>query len=206
MGLTKIIIGLGNPGKKYEGTRHNAGFEVIDRLGEHFCCDVGKKKFGGIMGECEYDGKKLILFKPMGYMNCSGQPSATITGFYKVGIEDVLVITDDMALEPGDIRIKGKGSAGGHNGLADIIEKFGSNRFGRLRIGVGKSPYPDWKDYVLGRPGSEDAELLKAAYGRSVQAVECWVKDGIDMTMNKFNVRMDKQSDAKEDSENNVER
>ena len=123
MAEVKIIVGLGNCGREYDGTRHNAGFEVVDLLAERLGVEVKKKKFGGIIGEGFFDEGKVLLLKPQQYMNRSGQVVATVAGFYKVNNEDIIVVTDDMALEPGRIRLRAKGSAGGHNGLQDIISK-----------------------------------------------------------------------------------
>ena len=189
MGQIKLIAGLGNPGKEYEGTRHNLGFDVVDAMASRYMVTVKKKKFNSLYGEVDLAGNKLILLKPQQYMNLSGHAVATVCGFYKISIEDILVVTDDLALDPGMIRLRAKGSAGGHNGLSDIIQKLGSNNFARLRVGIGKSPYPDSKGYVLGKPDSKDKELLSDSVKRSVEAVECWVKNGPLEAMNKFNVK-----------------
>jgi peptidyl-tRNA hydrolase, PTH1 family len=189
MGQIKLIAGLGNPGKEYERTRHNIGFKVIDSLAEFLGIDVRSKKFGGLVGQGEFEGIKLMLLKPQEYMNRSGQAVATMAGFYKIAIGDILVIADDMALEPGVIRIRAKGSAGGHNGLADIVNKLGSDEFARLRIGIGKSPWPDARDYVLGVPGADDQALLDKAIPRGRQTALCWLSEGVEMAMNKFNAK-----------------
>jgi PTH1 family peptidyl-tRNA hydrolase len=187
MAEVKIIVGLGNPGKEYEGTRHNAGFEVVDLLAERLGIAVKKKKFSSLMGEGFFDDKKVLLIKPQEYMNRSGQAVATVAGFYKVNKEDIIVVTDDLALEPGRIRLRAKGSAGGHNGLQDIISKIGSGEFSRVRIGIGKSGVIPTKDYVLGRPSLADRTLIKRARDRAKEAVECWLRYGIDTAMNEFN-------------------
>ena len=122
----KMIVGLGNPGKKYAETRHNVGFRVIDMLGGVLGVEVNKNSFGGHLGKGEYAGGQVLLFKPMQYMNLSGQPVADAIGFYKIDLKDVLVVLDDMWLEPGQIRLRANGSAGGHNGLADVVEKLGT--------------------------------------------------------------------------------
>ena len=134
---TKMVVGLGNPGKEYIDTRHNTGFRVIDALAETLGIEVRKRKFGARFGSSEFADAKLILLKPWQFMNRSGQAVATALGFYKLGANDLLVVTDDMALEPGRIRIRAKGSAGGHNGLADVIEKLSTESFARCRIGIG---------------------------------------------------------------------
>jgi len=186
-GCRKIVVGLGNPGDKYADTRHNVGFKVIDTLAEVLKTDVRKKKFGARVGFGEFADKKLILFKPWQYINRSGQAVATVMGFYKVGLNDLLVVLDDMALEPGRIRIRTKGSAGGHNGLADIIEKLGTESFSRLRIGIGQSGKEDAVDFVLDKPAKTERLALDEAIERSRKAVLCWVEQGIEATMNQFN-------------------
>lgn len=186
---TRLVVGLGNPGREYTGTRHNAGFEVVDLLAGRLGAEVNRKKFGGLFGECITGGRKVLLIKPQGYMNRSGQVVATVVGFYKLSLSDVMVVTDDTALEPGRIRIRAKGSAGGHNGLKDIIAKSGSEAFGRLRVGVGGPGGRDAKDYVLSRPPAEERQAIEKAIVLSVEALECWLAKGIDAAMNKYNVR-----------------
>ncbi|MBN1125796.1 MAG: aminoacyl-tRNA hydrolase [Sedimentisphaerales bacterium] len=185
---TKLIVGLGNPGAEYVGTRHNAGFETIDRLAERLGVDVKKKKFGGLFGETIYEDRKLLLLKPQQYMNCSGQIVATAMGFFKLSMDALLVITDDMALPPGRIRLRAQGSAGGHNGLADIIGCLNRD-FARLRIGIGTAGTSVTRDYVLSRPGSDDREQIDDAISRAVLAVLCWAAEGMDRAMNLFNVK-----------------
>lgn len=187
MADVKLVAGLGNPGAQYEQTRHNLGFEVIDALGEALGWPATKQKFGARIGEGHYQGTKLILMKPWQYMNRSGQAVATAAGFYKLQLSDLMVITDDMALDPGRIRVRAKGSAGGHNGLADIAAKLGSTAFARCRVGVGACPGAEAIGYVLGRPSQEDRVLLNEAVLRARQAVLCWLEFGIDKTMNDFN-------------------
>jgi PTH1 family peptidyl-tRNA hydrolase len=184
---TKIVVGLGNPGKEYVDTRHNIGFRVIDSLAEALKIDVRKKRFGACLGSGEFADKKLILLRPMRYMNCSGQVVATATGFYKVALSNLLVVLDDMALSPGKIRLRMKGSAGGHNGLADVIEKLGTENISRLRIGIGQSNEKDAYDYVLSKPIEADRPLLEKAITKARDAALCWVEYGIRATMNKFN-------------------
>lgn len=183
----KMVVGLGNPGKKFAGTRHNIGFRVIDSLAEALKIEVKKKRFNGCLGSGEYAGKKLILLKPMQYMNRSGQVVATAAGFYKISASDVLVVLDDMALSPGRIRARMKGSAGGHNGLADVIEKLGTKNVSRLRIGIGPSNEKEAYDYVLSKPAKPEKPLLDDAISKAREAVLCWIEYGIRATMNKFN-------------------
>lgn len=187
---TKMVVGLGNPGREYVDTRHNAGFKTIDALAEILGIEVRKRKFGARFGSGEFAAKKLILLKPWQFMNRSGQAVATALGFYNLGADDLLVVTDDMALEPGRIRIRAKGSAGGHNGLADIIEKLGTNQFARLRIGIGQSQDEWTVDYVLDRPTASEKPLLDAAIAKARDAALCWVESGIDEAMNKFNMKL----------------
>jgi PTH1 family peptidyl-tRNA hydrolase len=194
MGDTKIIVGLGNPGGEYADTRHNTGFKVIDSLSEALNIDVKKRKFGARFGSGEFAEKKLILLKPWSFMNRSGQVVATVTGFYKLGLENLMIVTDDMALEPGRIRIRAKGSAGGHNGLADIIEKLGTNLFARCRVGIGHySEEYDYNqvDYVLGIPEKEDRILLDKAIEKARDAILCWLEYGLETAMNKYNSNME---------------
>jgi PTH1 family peptidyl-tRNA hydrolase len=183
----KMVVGLGNPGKKYAGTRHNVGFRVIDLLAELLKIKVKKKKFGSYLGSGEFADKKLILLKPMRFMNCSGQVVATATGFYKLVLSNLLVVIDDMALPPGKIRVRMKGSAGGHNGLVDVIEKLGTENISRLRIGIGRSDKKEAYDYVLDKPTEADRPLLDEAITKARDAVLYWVEYGIKATMNKFN-------------------
>jgi PTH1 family peptidyl-tRNA hydrolase len=183
----KMVVGLGNPGKEYVDTRHNIGFRVIDSLAKALKIDVRKKRFNACLGSGEFADKKVILLKPMRFMNCSGQVVATATGFYKLALGNLLVVTDDMALPPGRIRVRMKGSAGGHNGLADVIEKLGTENISRLRIGIGQSDEKGAYDYVLGKPTEADRSLLDKAIDKARDAVLCWVEYGIRATMNKFN-------------------
>ena len=187
MAKTKMVAGLGNPGAEYVGTRHNVGFCVVDLLADALQIEVRKRKFGAVFGRGEFAGKKLILLKPWQYMNCSGEPIAMAVGFYKLDVSDLLVVTDDMALEPGRIRIRAKGSSGGHNGLTDVIERLGTEGVGRLRIGIGQSDTEDAVDYVLDKPTEAERALLDEAIVRAREAVLWWVEYDIEAVMNKFN-------------------
>lgn len=186
-GARYLVAGLGNPGKPYEGTRHNAGFEVIDRLAAAVGAEVKKKRFAALVGEAQVQGRTLLLIKPQAYMNRSGQAVAAAMGFYRLPLERLLVITDDAALEPGRLRLRAKGSAGGHNGLADIIEKVNSQDFARLRVGIGLSGGGDMADYVLSRPPAKEREILDRAIETAVQAALCWITEGLDAAMNRYN-------------------
>lgn len=183
----KLVVGLGNPGPEYAETRHNLGFKVIESLDAALGIAVKQQKFGARIGEGWYRERKVMLMKPWQFMNRSGQAVATAVGFYKLDLDDVMVITDDKALEPGIIRVRAKGSAGGHNGLADIIARLGSNEFARCRVGIGSCPGAVAVDYVLGRPREEERPLLNEAIVRARDAVLCWIESGIDRTMNEFN-------------------
>jgi PTH1 family peptidyl-tRNA hydrolase len=183
----RLIAGLGNPDKEYQGTRHNIGFEVVESLAEKFGVEVKKEKFGAALGQTVFEDKKLILLKPLTYMNNSGQVIATVAGFYKLTAEQILVITDDMALEPGLIRIRASGSAGSHNGLADIVEKLGTENFSRLRVGIGEKGQMEGRDYVLSRPSQVEKELLDKAVAEAAEAAVFWVRQGADAAMTKFN-------------------
>jgi len=187
MGEMKMVVGLGNPGDRYRNTRHNMGFKVIDAIAAALNVDTGQRKFGARLGSGEFADKKLILLKPWQYMNRSGQAVATAAGFYKLEAADLLVVADDMDLEAGRIRIRARGSAGGHNGLADIIEKLGTDEFARCRIGIGRSEQQDAVDFVLDEPAKADRALLAEAVERAKDAVLCWVEHGIDKAMNMFN-------------------
>jgi PTH1 family peptidyl-tRNA hydrolase len=187
MGDIRMVVGLGNPDDKYIDTRHNTGFKVIDSLAQELGIDVKKIKFGSRFGLGEFADNKLILLKPWQYMNRSGQAVATAAGFYKLNIGELIVVTDDMDIEPGRIRLRYKGSAGGHNGLADIIQKLGTNEFARCRIGIGRCVEADAVGYVLDKPQEDEKPLLAAAIERARNAVLCWIEYGIETAMNKFN-------------------
>ncbi len=189
MAEVRMIVGLGNPGAEYAGTRHNVGFDVVDSLARQLGIEAGKKKFGALFGQGELDGIGLMLVKPQRYMNRSGQVMATAAGFYKLGLENIVVVTDDLALEPGRIRFRTKGSSGSHNGLKDIIAKLGTEDFARLRVGIGQSVTEASEDYVLTKPSAEDRELIGQAVEKAAQAVICWIKEGADEAMNRFNMQ-----------------
>ena len=182
-----MVVGLGNPGLKYKNTRHNIGFNVIDRLAERFHVDARQKKFGARFGTVDLEDKKLILLKPWQYMNLSGQAVATAVGFYKLDLKRVMVVIDDMALEPGSVRLRAKGSAGGHNGLSDIIAKLGTNQVTRCRVGIGRDQSGWDVDHVLGRPSKAEQALLDPAIDQAQEAVLCWLSDGIDLAMTRYN-------------------
>lgn len=183
----RLVAGLGNVGAQYARTRHNAGFETVDALAKELGVELAKEKFGAAFATTEFEDEKLIMLKPQQFMNRSGRSIAAMANFYKIDTSRLLVITDDMAIEPGMLRLRQKGSAGGHNGLSDIITHLGTNEFARLRIGIGRSRYPDSKDYVLGRPTPDERELINQAIEKAVEAIKLWLVKGSAEVMNKYN-------------------
>jgi peptidyl-tRNA hydrolase, PTH1 family len=186
----RLVAGLGNPGEEYRRTRHNVGFDAIDLLADGLKIELDREKFGGSFGQMNIGSKKLILLKPMLFMNNSGQSVSAVCNFYKIPASDVLVLTDDLALEPGMIRIRSGGSAGGHNGLADIVEKLGTDQFCRLRIGIGGKGDSAGRDYVLSRPDKAERELIDKAIMEATKAAMVWLTEGIAVAMNRFNKKM----------------
>ncbi len=184
-----IIAGLGNPTKQYEGTRHNAGFEVIDRLSEKYNIDVGTKKHRALIGKGVIAGQKVILAKPQTYMNLSGESIRSLLDYYKIDEEqELLIIYDDISLNPGQIRIRAKGSAGGHNGIKNIIAHLGSQVFPRIKVGVGEKPRGrDLADYVLGHFSKEEKVLMEEGYDNAVHAAEMIVSGSVEAAMNEYN-------------------
>ncbi len=184
----KIIVGLGNPDKKYNGTRHNIGFDVIDRMSDEFRISMDIKKHKGICGKGVIAGEKVVLVKPQTYMNLSGECVREVCDYYKVDVEDVIVIFDDISLDVGKLRIRAKGSAGGHNGIKSIIAHLGSQDFPRIKCGVGDKPKGyDLADYVLGHFSKDELPVIKEGIDRAMKACECMVSEGIDAAMNKYN-------------------
>lgn len=184
-----LVLGLGNPGLQYENTRHNAGFMAADRIAEKFGCDFGKKRHDALFGECVIAGRRVILAKPQTYMNNSGAAATKLSTFYKIPVDKIIVMFDDVSLDPGKLRIRPKGSDGGHRGMRDIIELCGTDKIVRVKIGVGSKPHPeyDMKDWVLGRFGTEDKKLMDGALDRVVDAVSEIISKGTASAMNKFN-------------------
>ena len=188
-GAEWLIVGLGNPGDKYENTRHNVGFMTVDILAERLRIPVQKLKYKALTNTAELGGQKVLLMKPVTYMNLSGEAVRQAADFYKIHPERVLVISDDVSLPVGKLRIRAGGSAGGHNGLKNIIAQLGSDRFPRVKIGVGEKPHPDYDmaDWVLSKFTGEDKKAIDAAILRAADAVECLLKEGPDRAMNRFN-------------------
>lgn len=184
-----LIVGLGNPGRQYEATRHNMGFDVIDRLVEEYRIPQGGVKFNAMYGKGIIGGQQALLMKPLSYMNLSGGPVRDMINYFKIDPEtEMVVIYDDIDLDPGQLRIRKQGSAGGHNGIKDLIQKLGTQKFVRIRVGVGAKP-KDWDlaDYVLGRFAAEDRKLVDEAQERACKAVAMILSDGPDAAMNEFN-------------------
>lgn len=184
-----IIAGLGNPGREYSGTRHNCGFMVLDRLSSAYGIDISEKKHKGLEGKGIIDGNKVILIKPQTYMNLSGESILSAVEYYKSDPEsELIVIYDDISLDPGSIRVRKNGSAGGHNGMKNIIALLGTDNFTRVRVGIGaKPPRMDLADYVLGHFDSEDLAKVKEAVDTAVQAVSVILENGTEEAMNRFN-------------------
>lgn len=184
-----IIVGLGNPTREYEGTRHNVGFEVIDRVSEKYNIDVTTKKHRALIGKGMIGGEKVILAKPQTFMNLSGESVRSLLDFYKVDeTTQLLVIYDDVSLAPGQLRIRAKGSAGGHNGIKSIIAHVGGQVFPRIKIGVGeKPPKMDLADYVLGHFSKAEMEQMEEGFEAAVGAVERIVSGQLSAAMNEYN-------------------
>jgi PTH1 family peptidyl-tRNA hydrolase len=183
-----IIAGLGNPGREYEGTRHNTGFAVIDCLAEKHGIRVNIGKFSGLLGSGMIGAEKAVLVKPLTYMNLSGMCLQQVLHFYKVPADHLIVAVDDINLPVGQIRVRGGGSAGGHNGLKSIIEQCGTQDFPRVRVGVGdKKPGQDLASHVLSRFPADQAEEMKNAEKSAAEAIEMLISDGLDLTMNRYN-------------------
>ena len=184
----KVLIGLGNPGAEYANTRHNAGFCVIERLSRHWGIAVDRARCHALVGEGRVDGQRVALLKPQTYMNLSGDCVADALRWYKVGPQDVMIFSDDIDLPLGMIRVRPFGGAGTHNGWRDILLKTGSDRFPRVRIGVGGKP-PEWDlaDWVLSRYTPEDQKLMDAAFDKAADAAVCFVEHGIEEAMNLYN-------------------
>ena len=185
----KLIVGLGNPGPEYRNSRHNVGFNLIERLAQKWSIELTRKKHQAVFGSGQRRGTQVILLKPQTFMNLSGSSVAEAIAFYKVALIAVLVIVDDMDLELGRIRIRPHGSAGGHNGLKDIIARLGDDRFGRLRVGIGTAAHGDAVGHVLGRFTPKEQELMDETLADALDAVECWITRGIDQAMTRYNSR-----------------
>ncbi len=184
-----LLVGLGNPGKQYENTRHNAGFMAVDTIAQKHHVEIKRIKFKGTVAECSLAGKKVLLLKPSTYMNLSGQSVQEAMNFYKLPPEKVLILFDDINLDPGKLRIRRKGSDGGHNGMKNIIYLSGSDQFPRIKLGVGKKPHPDYNlaDWVLSRFSQKEQKELELALENAAAAAELIVRGEIDRAMNLYN-------------------
>lgn len=188
-GVDWLLVCLGNPGDQYENTRHNVGFMVADELGERQNKAIQRLKYKALTATMELGGQKVLVMKPVTYMNLSGEAVRAAAQFYKIPPERVLVVSDDVSLPVGKLRIRKNGSAGGHNGLRSIIAQLGSDQFPRLKIGVGEKPHPDYDlaDWVLGKFQGEDKKTIDAAVKKAADAVECILAKGIPEAMNRYN-------------------
>ena len=190
-GVTWLVVGLGNIGDQYRRTRHNVGFEVIDKLAQRLNTPVKRLKFKAYTAPVTIGGEKVLLMKPTTYMNLSGQAVYEAAAFYRIPPEHILVISDEVALPPGALRVRPSGSAGGHNGLKNIIYLLQSEDFPRIRLGVGQKPHPDYDmaDWVLGTPQGEDRKAIDGAVERAAQAVEWVIRSGPQEALRRFNSR-----------------
>lgn len=189
-----IIVGLGNPGKQYAHTRHNVGFDTIDILADKYNISVDIKKHKALYGKGMIGGQKVVLAKPQTFMNLSGESVRELVDFYKIDPEEeLIVIYDDISLEPGQLRVRPKGSAGGHNGIKNIIAHLGTQVFKRVKVGVGEKPKGyDLADYVLGHFSKEDRMLMEDAFGRAAEAAVCMMNDSMEHAMNQYNKKIER--------------
>lgn len=188
-GVSWLIVFLGNPGPRYEMTRHNAGFMAADAMAKEKNLSINKSRFKALTASCQIGEESVLLMKPQTFMNLSGDAVSQAAKFYKIPPEHVIVVSDEISLPIGKLRIRTKGSAGGHNGLKDIIAKLGTDAFPRIRIGVGAPPHPDYDmaDWVLSSFKNQDAEDMLAAAARAAQAAQCYITQGAERAMNRFN-------------------
>lgn len=182
----KLIVGLGNPGAKYDGTRHNVGFEVVNALATRWQVSMASEKFHGWFGDGTFAMERVALLKPTTWMNRSGQAVLAAGRFYKLDLADLLVITDDLALPLGRLRMRGSGSSGGHKGLQDILDRVGSDAWCRLRIGIDEA-LGDSSSHVLGRFAPDERAVVARSVLHACDAVECWMEHGVDLAMTRYN-------------------
>ena len=183
-----LIVGLGNPGKEYEKTRHNCGWRAIDQLADSLHCRIDKSKFQGLYGQCTFEDRKLFLLKPMTYMNLSGQSVLQLSAFFKIPPQRIIVMFDDISLAPGMLRVRANGSAGGHNGIKSIIQELGSQDFPRVKIGVGAKPHPDFDlaAWVLSTFTANEEQDLGPALEHAGDAALAIITEGIQRACNRF--------------------
>jgi len=184
-----LIVGLGNPGREYEKTRHNCGFRALDLIAEQLNCKVDKLKFQGLYGQVNYNGGKLFLLKPQTYMNLSGRSVLQLSAYFHIPPQNIIVLFDDISLEPGRLRIRANGSAGGHNGIKSIIQEVGSQEFPRVKIGVGAKPNPnyDLADWVLSTFSANEEKALAVALDNAAKAALAIIDHGVPEAANRFN-------------------
>ena len=185
-GADWLVAGLGNPGKKYEGTRHNAGFDALDFIAGRWNAPTPRVKFEGLLAQTAVNGHKVILLKPQTFMNLSGEAVQPLMAFYKIGVDDLLVVYDDMALPPGSIRLRPSGSSGSHKGMQNIIDRLGSEKIKRIRVGIGEPPHGG-ADYVLSKPSGEEKRLLELAKQEAGLAIRDYLLHGFPFAMNAHN-------------------
>lgn len=182
----KLIVGLGNPGKKYEHTRHNMGFDVLDLFAELAMIDIDKEAFKGLLGRGKVFNQDVLLLKPQTFMNLSGESVRLVADYFKIDLDDIIIIFDDMALPPGKMRLRKSGSSGGHKGMQNIIEHFSSENIKRIRIGIGEPTY-DTIDYVLSKPSKDEKPEIEECIKEAVEALKVILKDNFDLAMSKYN-------------------
>ena len=183
----KLIVGLGNPGKSYSNTRHNIGFMCIDKLCEYFNVKLDSKKFNGLYTQFNYKGEKIMLLEPQKYMNLSGEVIRPFIDFFKISIDDILIICDDLDTEVGNIRLRYKGSSGGHNGLKDIEKHLCTQNYKRIKIGISNNKMIDTKDYVLGKFNKEENKIIENSINKIPNIIEDYLTSTFENLMNKYN-------------------
>ena len=184
-----LIVGLGNPGREYEKTRHNAGFRAVDLLADRLGAKIDKLKFQGLYTQVNYEGRKLFLLKPQTYMNLSGRSVLQLSAYFNIPPQRIIVMFDDISLEPGRLRIRPDGSAGGHNGIKSIIAQLGSQNFPRVKVGVGAKPNPEYDlaSWVLSGFTAQEEKALQTALENAAKAALCIITDGVSQTANRYN-------------------
>ena len=205
--IMKIIVGLGNPTDQYKGTRHNIGYMAIDKIAEANQININQHKHKALVGAGFVGSERVLLVKPLTYMNLSGESVRAVADFYKIALEDILIIYDDISLEPGKLRIRKKGSAGGHNGIKSIIQHMGGDSFPRIRVGIGGERHPgmDLADYVLGHFTKEEMVVIDEALEKAEKAAELIMQDDIDSAMNLYNAKKEKKKKEKKKVEKETE-
>ena len=183
----KLIVGLGNPGRNYAHTRHNMGFDTIDKLADSWGVSIEKENFKGLYTKVKYFDEDVILLKPLTFMNLSGDSIISCMNFFKIDKKDLLVIYDDLDIKPGHLKLKESGSSGGHNGIKSIISNLGSEEFKRIRVGVGKPEFDSVIDYVLKKPSKEEQELIDEAQNNAVEAIKIYLKESFNKAMTLYN-------------------